>query len=173
MRACLLGRCSVRFCFIAFGFAHLTSAEAFEMPRVSVPVPHIGAPTPHISAPSARSTTLSHFYSTVPRRISQPTPGTFSLSSALGSTGLAAGVRNRKLAQASQSMISGIEVQLQARRDEIQRSQCQNRPGEECASRAGRPLGSAGGEVLSYKNNPLGNPPDSNRLGTALIHSGH
>jgi outer membrane autotransporter protein len=90
----------------------------------------------------------------------QPAPGTFSLSSTLTGTGFAASpVLNLASAQASQLMISGIEAQLQARRDEIQRLQCQNRPGEECTPQAGRPLAYAGDGIFSYKNEATkGNP---------------
>jgi outer membrane autotransporter protein len=92
--------------------------------------------------------------------LNQPTPGTFSLTSALSGVGLAAGVMNLTAAQTSQLLVSGVEAHLQSRRDEIQRAQCQDQQGEGCTPQAGRPLAYIGDDALSYQS-------DSARANTA------
>jgi hypothetical protein len=73
MRVCLLGVWSMRICLIAFAIADVSSADAFQLPRVSVPVPRINVP--RVSVPVQRIN-VPRFRPSVPYAagVSRPKP---------------------------------------------------------------------------------------------------
>ena len=93
--------------------------------------------------------------------LNQSSPGTLSLTSALSGTAIVAGTINRITAQVSQTTISGIETQLQERRDAIQQRFTQT----------GRPLGYAEDDTayaLSYQKENTQQNPATDALAMAV-----
>ena len=93
--------------------------------------------------------------------VGQSSPGTYSLSTTLSSTGIAAPTISRTATQTSQITISGIETHLQGWRDDIQRH-------SGSVTQTGRPLGYADDNSLSYQNNSTQQNAATNALAMAV-----